>query len=299
MVAGQAEVVPTNLPPGGEGQIIVAVSNLGDAPVNGANSAGDDHRQAARGADGDGDIGPVKSESEVEMLAVEPPVPPLQLHVRRDPQPLRTAAVTIKVKVEEPPGTVTTLPNEVSVEGGGAPHRDEHPAASRSAANRRRSASRAYELAPFNEDGTPATQAGSHPFQLTTTLVLNQTAARQPVALPKDLSFNLPPGLIGNPNAADAVHDGRLRRARRSKPICARRARSSVSRRSVAYEPIVRSRQQDGSGVQPRAGAGRAGALRLRGDRQDPDRDRHLRALGQRLRRRGERQQRDRRRRGC
>ena len=58
-----------------------------------------------------------------------------------------------------------------------------------------------YELHPFNEDGTPATQAGSHPFELTTSLVSNELSERQPVALPKDLRFNLPPGMIGNPTA--------------------------------------------------------------------------------------------------
>ncbi len=35
--------------------------------------------------------------------------------------------------------------------------------------------------------------------------MLNQTADRQPVALPKDLSFNLPPGLIGNPSATQCT----------------------------------------------------------------------------------------------
>jgi hypothetical protein len=56
-----------------------------------------------------------------------------------------------------------------------------------------------YELMPEEEGGTPATQAGSHPFQLTTTLVLNQTIDADPAALAKDLTFNLPSGLIGNP----------------------------------------------------------------------------------------------------
>jgi len=64
-----------------------------------------------------------------------------------------------------------------------------------------------YELAPENEGGTPDTQAGSHPFQLTTTLTLNQKFEQrsegslrpEPVALTKDLNFKLPPGLIGNP----------------------------------------------------------------------------------------------------
>jgi hypothetical protein len=57
-----------------------------------------------------------------------------------------------------------------------------------------------YELTASNEDGSRDTQAGSHPFSLTTTLTLNRTAGQpyQP-ALPKDLNFKLPPGLIGNP----------------------------------------------------------------------------------------------------
>jgi len=56
-----------------------------------------------------------------------------------------------------------------------------------------------YEMTPEEEGGQADTQAGSHPFQLTTTLVLNQNEKEAPVALVKDLDFNLPPGLIGNP----------------------------------------------------------------------------------------------------
>ncbi|HTB51041.1 MAG TPA: hypothetical protein VK701_08715 [Solirubrobacteraceae bacterium] len=69
----------------------------------------------------------------------------------------------------------------------------------------------------LNENGSPDTQAGSHPFEYTTTLELNQKKNRTlngkrvteggveqeentPVgSLVKDLHFNLPPGLIGNP----------------------------------------------------------------------------------------------------
>ncbi len=68
------------------------------------------------------------------------------------------------------------------------------------------------EQTPEEAGGAPDTQAGSHPFQFTTTFVLNQTAGTvrgtvgaetdetQPVAQAKDLSLRLPPGLIGNPD---------------------------------------------------------------------------------------------------
>jgi len=56
----------------------------------------------------------------------------------------------------------------------------------------------AYEIDP-EEAGGADTQAGSHPSQLTTTLMLNQTLEGEPVSLAKDLHFKLPPGLIGNP----------------------------------------------------------------------------------------------------
>jgi hypothetical protein len=58
-----------------------------------------------------------------------------------------------------------------------------------------------YEQTFEGVGGAPDTQAGSHPFQMTTTLDLNQTGRAEPAALPKDFSFKLPPGLVGNPTA--------------------------------------------------------------------------------------------------
>jgi hypothetical protein len=67
-----------------------------------------------------------------------------------------------------------------------------------------------HALSVEDEGGAPDTQAGSHPFQLTDTLNLNQTADLNslsekakvdPVEPVKDLFFKLPPGLIGNPTA--------------------------------------------------------------------------------------------------
>jgi len=67
----------------------------------------------------------------------------------------------------------------------------------------------AFTLVPEDDTGQPASQAGSHPFQLTTTFAFNKTermpfinpnesAPLQP-ELPKELVTKLPPGLVGNP----------------------------------------------------------------------------------------------------
>jgi hypothetical protein len=68
-----------------------------------------------------------------------------------------------------------------------------------------------YEITPEEADGSVDTQAGSHPFQLTTTLMLNQRELENEenengfyyvsklADYTKDLAFKLPPGLVGNP----------------------------------------------------------------------------------------------------
>ena len=59
-----------------------------------------------------------------------------------------------------------------------------------------------YELRPEEAGGALDVRAGSHPFQLSSFFALNQTAETAegalPAALPRDLSFPLPAGLIGN-----------------------------------------------------------------------------------------------------
>jgi hypothetical protein len=71
-----------------------------------------------------------------------------------------------------------------------------------------------FEVAAVNEDGSPATQAGSHPYALTTTIVVNHHEPNQtqkegglsgeiPDGNPKGISVDLPKGLIVNPNATE------------------------------------------------------------------------------------------------
>ncbi len=64
-----------------------------------------------------------------------------------------------------------------------------------------------YELQAEAEDGQLDTQAGSHPFQLTTSFYLNEGPATHPaLALQRNLSFQLPPGLIGDANVVGDAH---------------------------------------------------------------------------------------------
>ncbi len=77
-----------------------------------------------------------------------------------------------------------------------------------------------FESIPENAGGSADTQAGSHPFQWTTTIVLNAGVETKGIeihenygfppeefgpvalpALPKDLRLNMPPGMVGNPSA--------------------------------------------------------------------------------------------------
>ncbi len=191
-----AEAAPSNVPPEGLGEVIVVASNLGDAQVNGSVTPVLITDKLPAGL-----TATAINETIVNGVPVECSLSAvISCKYAGILNPYEQIAIPIKVKGEEPSNTVTTLFQEESVEGGGASKVSRTIPLSVSASPTPFGIAN-YELAPLNEDGTPATQAGAHPFQLTTTLALNQSPERYPVALPKDLRFNLPPGLIGNPNA--------------------------------------------------------------------------------------------------
>jgi hypothetical protein len=193
-----SEAAPTHLPPGGEGLVVVKISNLGDAPATGATTPVTVDTHLPNG------LQATAIRGQVSQPQGQPPVEcalsSLSCSYTGVVNPYEQVTVTISVKVEEPPGTSASLSSEVSVDGGGAAPlaRVQHLLVDGTPAG---FGIAGYQLAPVEEDGAAATQAGGHPFQLTTTLVMNQTAFQQPVALPKDLQFELPPGLLGDPDA--------------------------------------------------------------------------------------------------
>ena len=194
-----------------DGTIVVTAENLGDAWV-------------------DASVSPVVLEDtlpeDLEVVGVEPEVggsiferfgafecaTPTPHHVRcvlegsveegrpRAVAPYHSTRLFIAVKTV---GTLSSEPNVVNISGGGAkPVTSSEPI--------RAGASTPYGVAEYKmvaeeEGGGVSAQAGVHPFQLTTTVVLNEgePAAshfdQEPVGMAKDLTFQLPAGLIGNP----------------------------------------------------------------------------------------------------
>jgi hypothetical protein len=51
------------------------------------------------------------------------------------------------------------------------------------------------------EDGSPVLQAGSHPYEFTTAFALNTDAGGKVEGRPRELIFDLPPGMVGDPLA--------------------------------------------------------------------------------------------------
>jgi hypothetical protein len=193
--------VPANLPPGGEGRIVATANNLGDATISGEKDPVVISDKLPPHVVATGVVGEVGGGSG-QFLECTPktfPASEVSCTDKEQPLPPNTGIqLTIKVKVEEPAGTVTTLTNEVKVTGG------ETPAVSTTQPVRVSPVAapfgvEKYSFTPEEEGGAPDARAGSHPFQLTTTIAFNQNAKEEPVELPRNLQFNLPPGLLGNP----------------------------------------------------------------------------------------------------
>ena len=190
---------PKDLPPGGNGQIVVDVSNLGTASMNGSPVRLIDklpHGVTVTSVNVPyGGIGPCAAEAveAVETVTCEAAV---------GLAPYQQEEVQINVAVAKEASSDAM--NSVSVSGGGAEPELSSEPVSFGSAPASFGVSKLEQLA-LNENGSPDTIAGSHPFEYVTTLQLNEqlkeskgVPVRDP-ALVKDLHFNLPPGLIGNP----------------------------------------------------------------------------------------------------
>jgi len=196
-----ASTAPTHLTPGSTAKILIFPTNLGDAAIDATSAPVTITDKLPPGLKAVSVSGLEEKNkasacpSAKELNPTEPSCTYSQVL-----QPYEQLKIVVTVKVEEPLGTEAALANEVKIEGGAIA-----PVAAKQTVHVGGAPApfgiEKYELRPENEDGTTDTQAGSHPFQLTSTLAVNETTELEPVALPKDLNFDLAPGLVGNPLA--------------------------------------------------------------------------------------------------
>jgi hypothetical protein len=193
---------PAQLAPGKKGEIIVTASNPGDAendPTKSTPITIADNLPAGLTATAiSGYVGSAPFEKLTCSPATAKPLTCTDTSFTLLPATSLRIVITVEVGAGLPVGS--TLTNEATETGGQAPP----PPASREPVligEHEAFGVEKYELRPEEEGGITNTQAGSHPFQLSTAISLNLNAREEPVALPKDLQFTLPPGLIGNPIA--------------------------------------------------------------------------------------------------
>jgi hypothetical protein len=242
---------PANLPPAreeagkvvpGEGEVVVIVSNLGDATASFRGSTNPVHIVDTLPAH-------LKATSVVGITPIENSagVLPCLLESESRVSCEFVGGSGYKEKINGlPPGDVIEVRVKVQVQQGASPANEENevnvfggeglacesveesaykcseastgpiPSASferplRVSSEPTRFGVEDYEFTPVSADGALDTQAGSHPFQVTFTDVINQgadstlgeptdyTPLVSPAGLTKDLRFRLPPGLVGNP----------------------------------------------------------------------------------------------------
>ena len=223
-------VAPSILPHDGEAQIILDASNLGDAATNAATSPvvlTDTLPSGVEGAvegvevletHGGGDFSCTAAAAQLRCTSTLAAILPYQSLYAR---------IRVRTNVPE---AVTQLPNTLAIEGGqtlaGAPVTPPAPlqkplrlaagAGETQAANQQVPFGvETLEMTPESADGSVDTQAGSHPFQFSTTLDLDQTLLDyqhitkpgvypSSPALAKELRFKLPPGLVADTTAVPA-----------------------------------------------------------------------------------------------
>jgi hypothetical protein len=178
-----------HLPPGGEGKLMVQVTNVGDENAEGSVSPIVVQDVLPEGLDATAIEGtnlfgsPVGASCELSALRCSygGSILPFELN--------SAFCVVITVRVE--PGAAARLTNEVDVSGGGlkggAVFRETVPANTNPTDNGLADA----QLLFVGEDGLPDTVAGSHPFQVVSTIVPNTQNT-------KDLQIELPDGVVGN-----------------------------------------------------------------------------------------------------
>jgi uncharacterized repeat protein (TIGR01451 family) len=226
-----ATPAPTLLPRTGEAQLIVTATNLGDSTVN----AGEGHPVTLTDLLPAG-LTPISVEGETghgipghqqgETLACAHDASTVSCTFADVLPASEHLYMRVILNVEDPTGAPLAQ-NTVTIQGGLGENGQEpasqalhKPLALQTVPGQATPFGvETYALRPETATGAPDTQASSHPFQLTTTLDLDQTLAAyakpsaeegvfpSAAALPRTLHFRLPAGLLGDPDAVPTCSD--------------------------------------------------------------------------------------------
>jgi uncharacterized repeat protein (TIGR01451 family) len=203
-----ARSYPTNLPPGGHGILRIDVYNIGAAPSSGTVTVTDTLPAGVTATEAGGsefdkvvhERWSCKGTTVVKCTNIPGELPAIEPGDSEGSIGVQSIAIAIDV-----PGGSPAASNQVTISGGGAPI-----PASVSEPLTVSSTPAGFGFAGFtgwfsNAGGTIDTQAGSHPYELTVPLDFNTV---QPEEEPepaggeaRNITVNLPPGLIGDPQA--------------------------------------------------------------------------------------------------
>jgi uncharacterized repeat protein (TIGR01451 family) len=220
----ESRAAPTNLPLNGNGEILVTASNIGDAPMNSTITITDtlpEKIEATSASLSSNHLNPsqkvLREKRAVGSKCTIQPGSKVVVCTLTSGLPLApyeelTAEINVKVVNASP----TELPNHVTVEGGEAePAELTRPLQVNGATTS--FGLESYTMTPESEKFEPDVNAGSHPFQLTTTFNLNERYEADPEAgerffptapaLERNLSFREPAGLLADANALPQCPD--------------------------------------------------------------------------------------------
>jgi hypothetical protein len=229
----EAAVAPTNLAPGEEGVIEVIATNVGDAPANGEAqpvTLSDKLPLPAevKALEVTGEMSRHESyfgvhklrKEEIEADKMTCPTEIAKIEEKQSKgeaisctfnhpvSGFEALVMVIRVKVEAAKGTETTASNEASLQDAGAPPVPPDTTPLTIAGAKTPFGVRLFAMTPEAEGGATESQGGAHPFQLTNVLAFDETFETRLTkpgpnlaAQPRNLSFRLPPGLLGNPTA--------------------------------------------------------------------------------------------------
>jgi hypothetical protein len=215
-----AHSYPTNLAPGGKGDIVIDLYNIGAAPSSGTITVTDTLPPGLTAIDA-GELGSQRGIEHLlwdchgtTVVTCTNTSEGLPSVVPGDGGAIDQ--IGIAVNVAETSGASS---NQVTIAGGGAP-----TVASASTPVTISSTPAAFGFSGINAwfsnaDGTIDTQAGSHPYEAIVSIDLNtvlgeENSANHAGGDVRNIDFNLPPGLIGDPNASPQCTRAQLDRER-------------------------------------------------------------------------------------